>query len=106
MVTEKPISDEELDAIQARVEATTMWTPDECEITTTEWEECPFYAGQGATIGDTFIQLADTGDNSTEDWLFVAHARTDVPKLLAEINRLKAKLEETNNLLNDEMGIG
>jgi hypothetical protein len=43
---------------------------------------------------------------SPEDAEFIAHARTDVPKLLAEINRLKAKLEEADNLLKDEMGIG
>lgn len=84
------MTEEELNEIEVRANAATMWTPDECEISKTEWDECPYYVGQGATLGNTLIQLADTGDNSTEDWMFIAYARTDIPCLIAEVRRLQA----------------
>ncbi|MDO9020596.1 MAG: hypothetical protein Q8S73_37075 [Deltaproteobacteria bacterium] len=78
---------DELAAIGARAEAATPWTPAACDLHT--GEDGP-YALQGATIGGTLVTLGDTYEGSTEDWLLIAHARTDVPALLRHIAALDA----------------
>ena len=77
-----------LAAIRARAAAATPWTPADCDLRTDDDGEA--YAVQGATIGGTLISLGDSYEGSDEDWLFIAHARTDVPALLAHIDALHA----------------
>ena len=73
-----------LDAIQARVEASTPgpWH---------SWIE-----GRDQTSGDTFIQTGGediylTGATD-EDNDFIAHARQDIPRLIDEVRRLQQLL--------------
>lgn len=81
---------EELDAIEARANAATKWSPKKCDLRC-DPEDGRAYAPQGATLGNTMIQLADTYDGSDRDWVFLAHVRTDVPDLIAEVRRLTAE---------------
>jgi hypothetical protein len=85
------IPDEELAAIDARANAATPgpWWP---------WVE-----GRDGTSGDTFIGrgldgsrhsdlylTTDQGDDlRPEDVDFIAHARQDIPRLVAEVRRLR-----------------
>ncbi len=79
----------DLDAIEARANAATMWRPDECELRDEDGEP---WAPQGATLGETLITLGDTYDGSASDWCFVAHARTDVPALVARVRELEVQV--------------
>jgi len=79
----------DLDAIEARANAATEWTPDDCEVRTDGCDGYE-YACQGATLGQTLVQLADTYDGSDRDWVFLAHARTDVPALVAAVRERDA----------------
>jgi hypothetical protein len=120
MSAQNPISDKELLAIQRRVEAA---TPGEWQVANdgvrkrgnsirTAWNHPQLHGPHPVVTLAVGIKSAKDPSAymavsmSPEDAEFIAHARTDVPKLLAEINRLKAKLEEADNLLKDEMGIG
>ena len=87
-----PITAERLAEIEARANAATMWAPDECDLQV-DPDDGYVYAPQGATLGHTLITLGDTYEDSGADWSFVAHARTDVPALVAEVRRLAAALE-------------
>jgi hypothetical protein len=101
MVTEKPISDEELLEIQRRVEAA---VPRQFYFKGEGNDPCYYWIDAYRDEGESF-NLAQINHDSEADAQLYVHARADLANLLAEINRLKAKLEETNNLLNDEMGI-
>ena len=87
-MAENEITTEELAAMKARIAATTPgpWTS--------------YFEGRDHTSGDSFIQTA-TQDIyiSAEDYAggaghfcadqdFIAHARQDMPRLIAEIERL------------------
>lgn len=69
-----------------------MWTPPECDM---KWDadDERLYVTQGAHIGDTLIALDDTYENADKDWSFIAHARTDIPALLSEVERLRGENE-------------
>lgn len=83
------ISTEELAAMKARVEATTPgpWTS--------------FFEGRDHWGGDSFIQTGTQdiyiraedyvggGGHFRADQDFIAHARQDIPRLIAEIERLR-----------------
>jgi hypothetical protein len=84
-----PLPDDALAAIEARAAGAALWTPADCDLRTTADGEG--YALQGATIGGTLIALGDTYEGSDTDWLFIAHAREDVPALLAALRTLRAK---------------
>ncbi|MBP1819362.1 hypothetical protein [Mycobacterium sp. OAE908] len=90
MTNEAPISDAELDAMQQRADATSKgpWK---------SWIE-----GRDMTCGSTFIQIGDDDDRdedmyvsrddrpiSDADLDFIAAARQDVPRLVAEVRRLR-----------------
>jgi hypothetical protein len=85
-MTSQPLN---LDEIEARAAAATPgpWTTDGWEI----------YQGTGAGIPDLMKWVgetcrADDYDGSRNDAAFIAHARTDVPAMTAEIRRLRAQV--------------
>ncbi|PAX88893.1 hypothetical protein CLM85_06330 [Streptomyces albidoflavus] len=83
----EPLSPEYLAWIAARAEAATAgpWCTDGAEIY--QGDE---YVSYAFWVGETC--RADEADGGTVDAAFIAHARTDVPALLAEIERLRAEL--------------
>ncbi|MFD6240573.1 hypothetical protein ACFWFV_13775 [Streptomyces diastaticus] len=82
-----PLSPEYLAEIAARIKAATAgpWCTDGAEIY--QGDE---YSWDAFWVGETC--RADEADGGTVDAAFIAHARTDVPALLAEVERLRAEL--------------
>ena len=79
---------EQLEAIKRRAAATSG-----------EWRReltYPYYVTSGTTI------IAETGwgDDKGENAEFIAHARTDVPTLVAEVEKLRGLLEECDTQLS------
>jgi hypothetical protein len=80
------MSDDELNEIAARCE----------DATSAPWES--FIEGRDHLGGNDFIRTGGLDDNSPDieltgaskaDQDFIAHARQDVPRLVAEVRRLK-----------------
>lgn len=85
---------EELAAIKARCDAANVWTADQCDVPEPDedgYQTCP---SECTSLGDTLIQFCGSYEGGGHDWKFIAHARQDVPALLAEIERLRALLKE------------
>jgi hypothetical protein len=89
---DEPLTDAELDAIEARVVAASK----------VPWQS--FVEGRDHTSGDNFIRVGrldddepdmyvsrDTVPASVADQDFIAHARPDMPRLLAEVRGLRAR---------------
>jgi hypothetical protein len=90
---EKEIAPEELAAMKARIAATTPgpWTS--------------FFEGRDHSSGDSFIHTATQdiyisaedyaggGGHFCADQDFIAHAREDMPRLIAEVERLRELLK-------------
>lgn len=85
-----PMSDDELDEIARRV----------ANASKGPWES--FIEGRDQFGGDSFIRIGGLSDEepdmyvtrdltpaATTDLDFIAHARQDIPRLLAEIHRLR-----------------
>jgi hypothetical protein len=108
----KPMSEEYLREIQARCEAATpgpweAWTeePGDCVVVSQEYEAAPDEDGDWICNVDPnevfFLCPGLTGaypvgvafNREVEDTEFIAHARTDVPALLAEVELLRADNE-------------
>ena len=88
----EPISDERLAAMQARCDAATRgpWIvmPDVCGPDGMGvYQEHSL--GQICEVADPYPRV---GNRPTENMVFTAHARTDLPDALAEIRRLRAEL--------------
>lgn len=88
----------ELDAIRARAAAATAgpWRPHEEDGSNCVWREelpaastCIMSHGTAFALG---VAVAATPDPNNEDATFIAHAREDVPALLAEVDTLRAAL--------------
>lgn len=81
------MTDEELAAIRARAEAATPgpWAP----------------FGKQVIDSNQLFVLQGLGDHVYQDADFIAHAREDIPKLLAEIKRLRTHptLEQIDDFL-------
>jgi len=112
---------EELDAIRARVEAATKgpWEIHRyqeghdlvqadtyvCSSTGVEpwWPEFRYNHGHTGVVWVLQSRMYRPADGyapwSQRDREFVAHARTDIPKLLDEVERLRVKAGETVELL-------
>ena len=79
------LTQSELRSIEQRCEAATAgpWTP--------------FVEGRDHTSGSSFVRTTDDdiemSGATTADFDFIAHARQDVPRLLAEVQRLRAVLD-------------
>lgn len=96
------MTDEELQAIRTRAEAATPgpWTEGAGTVAGGEVRELVI-----GPDGRTIIAMAYGGfghpmpDCTREDRAFIAAARTDVPALLAEVERLRAERDEVEALL-------
>jgi hypothetical protein len=86
----EPVSDAELDAMQQRAGAASKGP----------WRS--FIEGRDHTSGDDFIRVGEPGDGEADMYVsrdrapasgadldFIASARQDVPRLIAEIKRLR-----------------
>jgi hypothetical protein len=89
-MTNEPLTAADLDAIDQRAAA----------ASTGPWQS--FIEGRDHTSGDDFIRVGRVADDQAdmyvsrdgtpatpEDLDFIAHARQDVPRLVAEIRRLR-----------------
>lgn len=85
-----PLTDQQLADIEARANAATPgpWCTDSWEI----YQGAEYQPGLSEWIGETC--RADDSDGSRNDAEFIAHAREDVPALLAEVDRLRTDLAE------------
>jgi hypothetical protein len=105
MAVNKRLNAEELEAIRKRAEAATQgpwywekFNPDEDDYDT----EMPYLNSEKESImdfgdGEQFYPTEGNPPNEA-DAEFIAKAREDVPKLLAEIERLKLALEEISDI--------
>lgn len=86
---------EELEEIKARAEAATP----------PPWKVVTSVGGQGR-YGWSVPPVALDNEYDVfvnrEDAEFIAHSRTDIPKLLAEVERLQGELWEINHRWRDE----
>jgi hypothetical protein len=56
---------------------------------------------QGAWVnGPDFIECGDFSFFNDSDADFIAHARTDIPALIAEVERLNSLIEKLGNMVN------
>lgn len=96
------MTDKDLQAIRARVEAASPgpWTVAE-DI---EAGGCVLDA-TGRNICTAGLDGGAPGPRRDEDQTFIATARTDVPALLAEVERLKAALQTARGALADIAGL-
>ena len=96
------ISEAQLKEIEAREQATSKgpWVladePDE------EWGDWRVYRGN-ALLAE--FAHADTNEQDTENATFFAHAKTDIPLLIAEVRRLRVELSRTRGLLTKDRGL-
>lgn len=89
------MTDEHLQAIHKRAAAASVgpWEADKAVV----WGRRPDYPTWRPQIATTDVYPVK-GDGSAQggiDAAFIAHAREDIPLLLAEIDRLRAKVGET-----------
>lgn len=87
-----PPSDADLQAIEERANAA---TPGPWE---TDSGGCCVYEAAFSTRDDTVLygpvaQVAISADGTRADATFIAHAQSDVPRLIAEIRRLRSLRE-------------
>lgn len=81
----------DLDAIRARARAASWWAPTDLDVFDS-YGTYPFTEEVMDVLG-------------VRDAVFIAHARTDVPALLAEVGRLRAALSQTAHVIAfDEHG--
>ena len=95
MTGDAPITDAELDAMQQRADAASKGP----------WRS--FIEGRNNECGSSFIQISDDDREddmyvsrelkfaSDADLDFIAAARHDIPRLIAEIKRLRNELDRT-----------
>ena len=95
----------EIEAIRKRAEKATEgpWEWVACdELHETEMPELGNGKESIMSFGDREMYYPTEGTPpNTEDAEFIAHARTDIPKLLAEIDRLNELIDKAEGLLSD-----
>ncbi|WP_265560780.1 hypothetical protein [Streptomyces hygroscopicus] len=91
MTDQTPLTDQQLDEIDARAKAATPgpWCTDSWEI----YQGTEYEAG-AEWIGETCRGRVEGLAQDRADAAFVAAARTDVPQLVAEVRRLRARVAE------------
>ena len=77
------MTDAELAAIESRANAATAGP----------WELAGCCISKWTDAGDPEMRIYDEGGHSQADAAFIAAAREDVPKLLAEVRRLREELK-------------
>jgi hypothetical protein len=93
----EPLTIEELDAIEKRCDAASPG-PWEFRRGPRPHQRCRFHPVGGDTSPgdayepDMYLLRRDSAPASVHDQDFVAHARQDVPRLVAEVRRLQALL--------------
>lgn len=97
-----PMTPKRVEGIRARAEAATPgpWCTDSWEI----YQGTEYVPGVSLWIGET-CRGTGSPEQDRADAEFVAHAREDVPALLAEVQRLKAALSDATNQVS-ELGRG
>lgn len=83
------MTNDELQAIKARAEAATPgpWTTGAGKING-ETRELVIAPNDDVIVAIAYGGFGNPVDRTTEDRTFIAHARTDVPALIAEVERL------------------
>lgn len=84
------LTHEELQAIKARAEAATPGPWTNVDEDGEHWKSITAIEG-GDPLSVT-MKIYDEGGHSLADAEFIAHARTDVPALVAEVERLRKAL--------------
>lgn len=95
------LTDEQLDAIKARTDKATAgpWSRERPASKLEGWHGGTVVAG---TPGRQTIYADPPGGSyPSADCDFIAHARTDVPALLAEVERLRARERATMRVLRE-----
>ena len=105
----EPLTKEQLAAIRARANAATPgpWVWHEGDLLTED-----NFSRQHSSMFSSVLHLTDDAQGvndlvsweyvrSVEDAEFIAYARTDIPALLAEIDRFKRAIRELDVLLRD-----
>src|SRR5690625_2575930 len=97
---------EELEAIRKRAEVATTapWKVESGEFSGDNW--LITYTGADVDGVEYFVTTdsvrgSEMDGDTASDAQFIAHARTDIPKLLAEIDRLSNRLGEAEDLLSE-----
>jgi hypothetical protein len=110
MTDTTPLTDGQLAEIGAREAAATpepwTWTEDGIQAANDEWVMWPANTGPGAAetaAGQLGACGRHTETHAEDNLTFLAHARQDVPALLAEVRRLRA-VEAAARGFADEMG--
>jgi hypothetical protein len=85
-----------LDAIRARCEAATPGPWNAIDKGNT----VPSYAIRHFAVGEKCVNVASGISTKTGDADFIANARTDVPDLLAEVEKLREQLEHADLVLD------
>lgn len=90
-MTSQPLTEQQLADIRARADAATPgpWCTDAWEI----YQGTEYQPGLSMWIGET-CRGTTSPEQDRADATFVAHAREDVPALLAEIQRLTDRVAE------------
>ena len=91
----EPMTADDLDAIRARVEAATEGPWEAFATTVAARVDTGCRGGCSGLPGvhETACGWEDVAGAADRDATFIAHARTDVPALLAEVERLRAGIE-------------
>lgn len=94
-----PLADDGFAEIRARAEAATEgpWCTDDWEI----YQGAEYMPGLSRWVGETCRGHVDGFPQDRADAAFIAAARSDVPALLAEVDRLRAERHSTNEALDD-----
>jgi len=88
------MTDDELQAIEARLKAATSgpWTTGAGKVRDGETRELVIAPNDDVIVAMAYGGFGNPTDRTTQDRTFIAHARTDIPALVAEVRRLQDAL--------------
>ncbi len=93
------MSDLDLDAIRARADAATPG-PWDCERPNQAYRIYELSSQSPQGLNETLAEIS--GYNASDDSEFIAHAREDVPALVAEVDRLRGIVSDILRVLSWE----
>lgn len=93
---------DELQAIKARAEVATPgpWTTGAGKIRDGETRELVIAPNDDVIVAIAYGGFGNPVDRTSQDRKFIAHARTDVPALVAEVERLRGLLNIAENAID------